>query len=116
MKKKQAAPVIATLNMKGGVGKTTVSAHVFRVFYEKFKASTLLVDMDPQFNLTQTLFTRSQYERLKTQGKTVMATMEPLPTVDLFTVKTSASPPPDPSNIRHRLRHFRNNSAFLDAI
>ena len=31
------APVVAVLNMKGGVGKTTISAHVMRVLYHRHK-------------------------------------------------------------------------------
>lgn len=52
--------------MKGGVGKTTVSAHVMRVLYLKLLKRTLLVDFDPQFNLTQTIVPQSDYELYKT--------------------------------------------------
>jgi len=48
-------PVLSILNMKGGVGKTTVSAHVMRVLYHRYQKRILLVDLDPQFNLTQAL-------------------------------------------------------------
>lgn len=63
MKQTKLGPVVATLNLKGGVGKTTVSAHVFRVVWETFHTPTLLIDFDPQFNLTQTLFRRADYEK-----------------------------------------------------
>ena len=53
------APVVAVLNMKGGVGKTTISAHVMRVLYHIHQVKTLLVDLDPQFNLSQALIARS---------------------------------------------------------
>lgn len=63
--KKPFVPVVAVLNMKGGVGKTTLSANIFRVLFERRQAGTLLLDLDPQFNLTQALFTRSAYDKLK---------------------------------------------------
>jgi hypothetical protein len=44
------APVVAILNMKGGVGKTTISAHVMRVLYRTLRKKTLLIDFDPQFD------------------------------------------------------------------
>ena len=55
---KKYVPVVAVLNMKGGVGKTTLSSNVFRQMFDRQKHGILLLDLDPQFNLTQTLFTR----------------------------------------------------------
>jgi len=71
-------PVIAVLNMKGGVGKTTISAHVMRVLYRTLKKRTLLVDFDPQFNLTQTVVPESAYEKYKQENRTILSVMEPL--------------------------------------
>ena len=100
--KKPFVPVMAVLNMKGGVGKTTISAHVLRVLFERKRAGTLLLDLDPQFNLTQTLFRRDVYERLKAQGKTILAVMEPPPDIGLFQIKTSSLPPPLASEANRR--------------
>lgn len=63
MAKKKLGPVVAVLNMKGGVGKTTISANVFRRLYYKYRVGTLLIDLDPQYNLTQALFTRPNYDK-----------------------------------------------------
>lgn len=108
---KQAAnvgPVVATLNLKGGVGKTTVSAHVFRMVWEKFRVPTLLIDFDPQFNLSQTLFDRGRYDRIRKRNKTVMAVMEPPPERSLFRINTSSEPPPEPDDVSTRLWVMRN--------
>ena len=101
-------PVVATLNLKGGVGKTTVSAHVFRMVWEKFRVPTLLIDFDPQFNLSQTLFSRDSYDQIREQDKTVMAVMEPPPESSLFRINTSNEPPPEPDDVSTLLRVMRN--------
>lgn len=102
-------PVVATLNLKGGVGKTTVSTHVFRVFWEKFRIATLLVDFDPQFNLTQTLFDQRRYERELKAERTVMAVMEVPRSTSLFQINTASAPPPDPTDISTRFWYKKHN-------
>lgn len=108
--------VISVLNMKGGVGKTTVSAHVMRVLYHRLQKRLLLIDLDPQFNLTQCLLTRAQYDSLKSSEKTIMRAMEPPPNVGLFDVVTSSDPPPAPSSLALGLRHFADKPARLDLV
>ena len=98
-------PVVATLNLKGGVGKTTVSAHVFRVVWSTFGIPTLLIDFDPQFNMSQTLLTRKRYERERKAERTIMAVMEPPPVNSLFKINTSKVPPPDAADVSVRLWH-----------
>ncbi|OCS88913.1 ParA family protein [Caryophanon latum] len=52
--------VISLINMKGGVGKTTLSVGIADYLAEYFNKDenykVLLIDMDPQFNSTQALF------------------------------------------------------------
>ncbi len=49
------AKTISILNMKGGVGKTTLSTNIAIELFNKGK-KVLLIDIDPQFNSTQSLF------------------------------------------------------------
>jgi len=70
-KRNRKAPVVAVLNMKGGVGKTTISANLFRELFRVKKANTLLIDLDAQFNLTQLLMTRTKYDNLLSDAKTI---------------------------------------------
>jgi chromosome partitioning protein len=49
------ALTICVLNQKGGVGKTSTCHHLAGAF-AKLKRRTLLIDMDPQANLTQGYF------------------------------------------------------------
>ena len=106
-------PVVATLNLKGGVGKTTVSAHVFRVVWSMFGIPTLLIDFDPQFNLSQTLFRRKHYDVQRKAGRTIMAVMEPPPPTSLFEVNTSKAPLPDPADVSARL-WYRTRDRAID--
>jgi chromosome partitioning protein len=50
MSQAKKVPVVSVLNMKGGVGKTTITAHLFRHMVDSLRKSILLVDFDPQFN------------------------------------------------------------------
>ena len=47
------AHVISLLNMKGGVGKTTLAVNLAWHTYSRSKKRALLVDLDPQFNASQ---------------------------------------------------------------
>ena len=116
MPEKKQGIVVAVLNMKGGVGKTTISAHVMRVLYHRHQLKTLLLDLDPQFNLTQCLTTRKVYEDLKDNGKTILRAMEPSSDVGLFDVATSNKPPPKVSELTRQLRHFTNSDISLDLV
>lgn len=49
------AKIISFINMKGGVGKTTLSIGVARYLAEYLDKKVLVIDADPQFNATQSL-------------------------------------------------------------
>lgn len=106
-------PVVAVLNIKGGVGKTTVTAHVMRVLYHQCAARTLLVDLDPQFNLTQAVVSRQTYDKLKEEGKTVYAAMEPPSNVGLFDVAVVDAPPPPSADLVYQLRYFTSSKPVV---
>lgn len=116
MRRKKLAPVVAVLNMKGGVGKTTISAHVFRLMFQKLRAGILILDLDPQFNLSQTLFKRRTYDKLKNDGSTILTAMEPPPPVGMFEVRASSSPPPPATQIGESLWYFPNTDPVQELI
>jgi ATPases involved in chromosome partitioning len=103
--KKKKGLVVAVLNMKGGVGKTTISAHVFRLLYLHLQKSVTLVDFDPQFNLTQTIFSQDQYEKLKAAKKTILSVMEDSSAPSIFTINEKLGPPPALEDVSIRLRY-----------
>lgn len=47
--------VVSFINMKGGVGKTTLCVNMAYCLATHFNKKVLLIDMDPQFNATQYL-------------------------------------------------------------
>jgi cellulose biosynthesis protein BcsQ len=53
--------VISFINMKGGVGKTTLTVNVAYGLANLHKKKVLLVDADPQFNATQYLMEDDVY-------------------------------------------------------
>lgn len=61
--------VIAVTNMKGGVGKTTLTANIGHCLSFVYKKRVLLVDVDPQFNLTQYCMKENEYEKIINDNK-----------------------------------------------
>jgi len=53
--KREAAPVVAVYNVKGGVGKTTLTMNVGMYYYKQRKKRVLLIDLDAQTNLSTAL-------------------------------------------------------------
>lgn len=53
--------VISLINMKGGVGKTTLATNLCDCLSRRNEKKVLLVDIDPQFNSTQCLFSGDEY-------------------------------------------------------
>ena len=52
-KEKHDGKVISFINMKGGVGKTTLCREIGYTLNKDYNQSILFVDIDPQANLTQ---------------------------------------------------------------
>lgn len=48
--------VVAFMNMKGGVCKTTLCVNIANTLAERYGKKILLIDMDPQYNATQIIF------------------------------------------------------------
>ena len=61
--------VISLLNMKGGVGKTTLAVNLAWHTFRRNKKRVLLVDLDPQFNASQYMMHYDVYSKhVKTNG------------------------------------------------
>lgn len=53
--------VISFINMKGGVGKTTLCISIAKYLADSMDKKILIIDVDPQFNATQSIL--SEYNR-----------------------------------------------------
>ena len=65
------AHVISTINMKGGVAKTTTSVALAEVFSAEMRKKVLVIDLDPQTNATIMLLGEDKWLELNNQGYTL---------------------------------------------
>lgn len=105
------APIIATLNMKGGVGKTTLAANLSAAFHGHFDKNVLMVDLDPQANLSNLLVDPDRYEERINCDQAVISCFEPSictgassPTRDLRSVNPIVGEPPEGTQLAFNLR------------
>ncbi|MES2407601.1 MAG: AAA family ATPase [Pseudomonadota bacterium] len=64
---------ISFVNMKGGVGKTTLALNVADCLARTHNKKVVVIDVDPQFNATQCLFTGDEYvDMLKAKADTIL--------------------------------------------
>jgi len=109
-KSKAGPAIVSILNMKGGVGKTTISAHVFRELYLQHEKNVLLIDFDPQFNLTQTLVKESVYEKHKSENKTVLSVLEDPSTTSLYKTSAGAGHPAPVEDLVSTQKFLKNEA------
>lgn len=98
------ATKISLINMKGGVGKSTLAVNLAWHFaaYSSWGKKVLLVDLDPQFNASQYLLGVFEYESILNSNK---------PTVwDIFEqgtkTPTGKIPIPDPQSTIYKHKKF----------
>lgn len=75
------AKIISIINMKGGVGKTTLSVGICSYLSEFCNKKVLLIDIDPQFNSTQAFVDPEEYEKFSRESKTISKLFEPQTTL-----------------------------------
>lgn len=69
--KGEATHVLSFINLKGGVGKTTVAVAVAEILAQEDRKHVLLVDLDPQTNATVTLIPEEQWAGMDREGHTI---------------------------------------------
>lgn len=68
-----AGPVtICVINLKGGVGKSTITSLLSRYAYASRGLDVLVVDLDPQANLSQSLMSRSYHDLLNRRAPSIV--------------------------------------------
>jgi len=69
--------VVSLINMKGGVGKTTMAVNICHCLSTRENKKVLMIDVDPQFNATQCVFGSDEYvDYLKKGGDTIINVFE----------------------------------------
>ncbi len=100
-----APPVIAVVNMKGGVGKTTLAVAVAETLAVRRNLRVLLVDLDSQSSATFALLGESRFRDMRRDGRHACrmlaelgpATLDgpgPSPTQEIITKHASGLAPP----------------------
>lgn len=74
---------ISLVNMKGGVGKTTLAINIADCLVRRHDQKVLIIDIDPQFNTTQCLFSSEDYIKYLDERKDTI--------VDIFDRNTKIS-------------------------
>lgn len=100
------AITVSLINMKGGVGKTTLTFNLAWYCYWKANMRVLAIDLDPQSNLSQYLMGKDDYSEkiLKTNNQGTV--------VDIFE-KFSVyqhSPPLSPDKIIYNIEKYSNDN------
>jgi chromosome partitioning protein len=70
------ATAIATINLKGGVGKSTMTAALAEFMAGKFGKRVLLIDLDPQTNLTTMMIGGERWHELNESNRTIKTLFE----------------------------------------
>lgn len=65
------ATVISFINLKGGVGKTTLTVNVGATLVKHFGKRVLLIDLDPQTNATVSVITQEQWQERSLSKQTI---------------------------------------------
>ena len=109
MENRQGPVCVSVINMKGGVGKTTIAAMLAtRPSSYGTSIKTLAIDLDPQANLSQALMGEGTYRRfIENKSPSIVEVFKG------YQPPTSDSPAPSPLNI-HDAVHSVSNS--LDII
>jgi len=98
------AKIVAMMNMKGGVGKSTLTANLGWYAAVRRDLRVLLVDLDPQFNLSQYVLGVSRFEQLIDADE---------PTIDdLFKPLTPGKDPVSFSELIQRVSDYDDGSCL----
>lgn len=116
------AVVVTVMNMKGGVGKTTLAGHLagMLALYEyrgKYRR-VLAVDYDPQFNLSQMYLPNKVYFAAEKQHRTSLAILQDDECkVDPFVLQVPGNrEPPTTASIARRVFTHEAGEGLLDLI
>lgn len=107
------AQIVSFINMKGGVGKTTLAINIGYTLAKHFDKKVLIIDMDPQFNTTQALMTKfsdiDEYKKIRDSGKTIASVV----TTQSHSISTG---PRDRLHLANVVKNLYKKDGRLDLI
>ncbi|PZR92506.1 MAG: hypothetical protein DI537_13125 [Stutzerimonas stutzeri] len=117
------AIVVTIMNMKGGVGKTTLAVHLAG-FLSRYTVGgkpplrVLAIDYDPQFNLSQAYLPSKTYFELEAARKTTIAVlMDGATALNPFELQVPGNhQPPSVKSLTTNLWKEKNGPGLLDII
>ena len=86
------AKIISTINMKGGVGKTTLTVNLATCLAKYFQKRVLVLDLDSQISATLSLMAPHDFAKIRKKGKTLSYLIEnaispnPYSKLDIFDI------------------------------
>lgn len=110
--------VITVINMKGGVGKTTLSVHMAYVLTKFHRKKVLVVDIDPQFNATQYLVDQNRILQHFKDKKTIYDILMPSKEEEISLTAKRKMPYSTPVNLADYILNIKKfkDGACLDLI
>jgi len=111
--------VISVINMKGGVGKTTLTANLAYALAQFHDKKVLIVDMDPQFNATQYFIPQKDYVKYinNPDKRTVLDIFQDRPETAPSTVRDrNLRTSQTPINLENGIINIYDNEGKLDLI
>ena len=116
------AVVVTVMNMKGGVGKTTACMHIASIaaaieFKKGVSRRVLVIDYDPQFNLSQSLLPSKRYFELEGAKKTILSVLlEDDVALDPYTIQVPGSSiPPSVDDVKANVLAYKSGG-LLDIV
>lgn len=107
------AKTIAFINMKGGVGKTTLAVNTAYTLAKIERKKVLIIDMDPQMNATQYTLSEEQMEEiLNDRSKSIFGCLSP----DYVTNTVIENENDEEYNIQDESRWIFNVDRIFDII
>ena len=111
--------VVTVMNMKGGVGKTTIAMHIAGIA-PRFRSGrkVLAIDYDPQFNMSQAFLPAREYFNLEKIRKTTIAILiDDDSDLNPYHIQVPGNlRPPSVNALASRIYTSRRDGAFLDIV
>jgi chromosome partitioning protein len=117
-----ASKAIALFNMKGGVGKTTLTAQIAARLNVQHGQRVLLIDMDPQQNLTEMCIRTQDLDSLSKLNRSIIGLFEPnkinveYQTIDDFAVNAQPNPNADYNQLVYKLNGTDSRHERFDIL